>query len=199
MATLEIESFLQVATPLTWLKKASQQIDILLIDHAHCEKKAASCAVNFLFRYPDHPELVMQASRLAREELRHFEQVLKIMRRRGVIYRTLQPARYAEALHREVRREEPNRLLDLLLISAIIEARSCERFHALAPYLPTDLAEFYSGLAEAEQRHFILYLDLARKLQIEVDQRLDFFLQLESQLITQEESVFRFHSGVPEA
>src|SRR5690348_2175232 len=125
---VDIESFLGCATPKAWVKAAVVQPDVLLIDHANCEKKAAATALNLMFRYGERlPDLQDGLSKLAREELRHFEQVTRILRRRGVAYKPLTAARYAEGLRKHLRKQEPQRLTDLLVIGAFIEARSCER------------------------------------------------------------------------
>ncbi|HEX6928224.1 MAG TPA: tRNA-(ms[2]io[6]A)-hydroxylase, partial [Gammaproteobacteria bacterium] len=131
----DIPEFLAAPTPPAWVEAAAANLPLILIDHAHCEKKAASSALTLLFRYPENSGLVHRMSRLAREELRHFEQVLKLMERRGIAYRHLTPARYAEGMRKHARTHEPARLLDMLVIGAFIEARSCERFGALAPAL----------------------------------------------------------------
>ncbi len=149
-------------TPQAWLDQAVPQIDLILLDHAHCEKKAASTAVNLIFRYQDKAELMAPLSALAREELEHFEQVLAVLAKRGVPFRMLEPAPYAARLHAAVRKAEPERLLDTLLVCALIEARSCERMKLLAEGLPDeDLRAFYRSLLACEARHFHGYVDLA--------------------------------------
>jgi tRNA 2-(methylsulfanyl)-N6-isopentenyladenosine37 hydroxylase len=186
-------------TPKAWVKAAVQNLDILLTDHANCEKKAAATAMNLMFRYGERlPELQDGLSKLAREELRHFEQVTRIMRRRGLAYKPLTAARYAEGLRKQLRKQEPQRLTDLLVIGAFIEARSCERFEALVPVLDEDLAQFYGGLHAAEARHFQLYLSMARKYGAgDVDERVGEIAAAEAELIRSHNPVFRFHSGVP--
>ena len=194
-----LEEPLLCATPAEWVAAARENLDILLIDHANCEKKAAATAMNLIFRYGERlPELQDGLSKLAREELRHFEQVTRIMRRRGVAYKPLTASRYAEGLRRHLRKHEPQRLTDLLVIGAFIEARSCERFAILVPVLDEDLAEFYRGLHAAEARHFRLYLGMARKYDSgDVDERVKMIADAEAELIRSEDEVFRFHSGVP--
>lgn len=194
-----IQSFLGCPTPRAWVESALRAPDILLIDHANCEKKAASTALNLMYRYVDHFELLDKLSRLAREELRHFEQVIAIMRSRGVVYRQLSASRYAGALRQQVRSQEPGRLVDTLLVGAIIEARSCERFAALAPELDDELGGFYRSLLKSESRHFMDYLQLAQELgsEEEVARRLPVLLACERGLIEEPDVEFRFHSGVP--
>jgi len=191
-----IHDFLPCRTPTRWIENALANQDLMLIDHAHCEKKAASTALSLMYRYVDNSDLLNKMSRLAREELRHFEQVLAIMKKRGVRYDHLTPARYAAGLRQEVRAEDPGRLVDVLIVGAIIEARSCERFAALAPYLDGTLSDFYNGLLKSEARHYRDYLSLAEKAAGgAVDDRVSTFLALEQPLIESPDTEFRFHSG----
>lgn len=145
-----------------WLDRALANMDTILLDHAHCEKKAASTGMNLIFRYADKPWLLLPLSELAREELEHFERVLRLIRRRGGEYRRLEPSPYASQLYQAVRKAEPHRLLDTLVACAFIEARSCERMKLLAENLddPT-LARLYRSLLASEARHHQAYLDLA--------------------------------------
>lgn len=194
-----IEAFLGCATPQAWVEWALAHPDILLIDHANCEKKAASTALNLMYRYVSHHRLLTKLSRLAREELRHFEQVIALMKARGIAYPQLTASRYAGGLHALVRKQEPGRLVDTLLVGAIIEARSCERFAALVPVLDAELGAFYASLLKSESRHFTDYLKLAEEMGSaeEVVQRLPLLLQRERELIETPDKEFRFHSGVP--
>lgn len=193
-----ITDFLYCRTPQAWIDRALQEPALLLIDHANCEKKAASTALGLMYRHTDQYELLQKLSRLAREELRHFEQVVAIMKKRGIGYKTITASRYAASLHEYVHKRDPERLVDTLLLGAIIEARSCERFATLAPYLDPVLQKFYLSLLQSESRHFMDYLTLARKVATQpVDQRVDFFLRLECELIESPDPVFRFHSGIP--
>ncbi len=196
-----ISAFLRASTPEQWLAAAKERIPALLLDHANCELKAASTAMGFLYRYPDKTQLAQRMSRLAREELRHFEQVRSIMEDMGVPFERLTASRYAGSLRDAVREEEPYKLLDLLLVGALIEARSCERFAALVPLLPDKLARFYRGLLASEARHFEHYLAFARSecgiADAEVDARLDELKALEASLVTEPDPQFRFHSGTP--
>ncbi len=197
---------LACATPQAWLEAAAADLPALLIDHANCEKKAASTALSLLFRYPERRRLCHFMSRLAREELRHFEQVCALLEARGIAWRTVPASRYAEGLRGHVRREEPGRLVDLLLVGALIEARSCERFEALSPHLDDELAAFYRGLCAAERRHFQRYLQLA----VETAQaagipaaalaaRLTALVVAERELVETPDAAFAFHSGLPAA
>lgn len=155
---------LRLATPTrdSWLIEALGNIECILLDHAHCEKKAASTAVGMLFRYPEHIALMVPLSELAREELRHFEQVLKVIDSRGERFERLEPSSYAARLCKIMRKPMPERLLDNLLCCALIEARSCERMQILADGLKDpQLVRLYSSLLASEARHHQTYLDLA--------------------------------------
>jgi len=176
-----------------------QNPDVMLIDHANCEKKAAATALNLMYRYVEHDNLLHMLSKLAREELRHFEQVISIMKRRNIRYPQLSASRYAGELRSTVRKNEPGRLVDTLLTGAIIEARSCERFASLIPVLDDELAIFYSSLLKSESRHFMDYLKFARALSSdeEVEGRLPLLLAKDRELVESDDVEFRFHSGVP--
>ena len=196
-----IAAFLDTKTPDEWIHEAGERLPELLLDHANCELKAASTALGFIYRYPERAALARRMSRLAREELRHFEQVRKIMEEMSIPFEHVSASRYAGTLRDAVRKNEPERLLDLLLVGALIEARSCERFAALIPHLPDKLGKFYAGLLDSESRHFEHYLEFAKsELQLDEDgreQRLDQLKALEAKLITAPDEQFRFHSGVP--
>ena len=205
MPLSELKQFLGCSTPQAWVDKAIQEQEILLIDHAHCEKKAASTAMQLMFRHPTRANLLTKMSRLAKEELIHFEQVCRIMRERGIVYDHLDACRYVGGLRQLVRTHEPAKLMDTLIIGAFIEARSCERFELLIPHLDETLAKFYASLLKSEARHYQDYLSLAKNVALEVDaaglddytQRIDMVRDLEVELISAEDPMFRFHSGVP--
>jgi tRNA-(ms[2]io[6]A)-hydroxylase len=194
-----IYDFLPCRTPAAWVEVAVESLPVLLIDHANCEKKAAATAMSLMHRYTENTVLLNKMSRLAREELRHFEQVLKLMTQRGIRYETVTASRYAQSLHASVRKKEPDKLIDILIVGALIEARSCERFAALAPHVDQELGDFYRSLLKSESRHFSDYLTLANKIESSaaVAERLDVFRVLEKQLIEAEDDDMRFHSGVP--
>ncbi len=192
-------SFLPCRTPDGWVRAAIADQRTMLIDHANCEKKAAATALSLMHRYTDNFILLNKMSRLAREELRHFEQVLKIMAQRGVVYEPISASRYAAGLRDEVRRKEPGKLMDTLLVGALIEARSCERFAALIPHLDDVLADFYTSLLKSEARHFHDYLKLAEQTgsSEEVAERLSSLKAREKELVESTDGEFRFHSGPP--
>jgi len=215
----DVLSFLPCRTPDRWFEQALQNIPTLLIDHANCEKKAAGTALSLMYRYVDRPRLLQRLSRLAREELRHFEQVHRLMQARGIDYVHVSSSRYVAGLRKLVDNSEPQRLVDTLLTGAIVEARSCERFLGLVAILPTDLGEFYAKLLDSEARHFRSYLNLARECALEggggssgkspgessaassaasaaaLTQRLAGMLEVEASLVCEPDSEFRFHSG----
>ncbi|WP_300428618.1 tRNA-(ms[2]io[6]A)-hydroxylase [uncultured Thalassolituus sp.] len=194
----EINTFLLCETPEAWIGAALEQQDVLLIDHANCEKKAASTAMNLLYRYIDRDDLLKKMSQLAREELLHFEQVVNIMKERGVTYRHISSSRYASGLREHVRKGGMEELTDVLIIGALIEARSCERFAMLAPHLDDVLAKFYRSLLRSEGRHYQDYLTLARQYADEdIQWRIDELRQAEKELIQTPDPEFRFHSGIP--
>ncbi|HEV2271468.1 MAG TPA: tRNA isopentenyl-2-thiomethyl-A-37 hydroxylase MiaE [Steroidobacteraceae bacterium] len=185
-------------TPDTWAQAAAGRWRELLNDHAQCEKKAASTALALMFTYPEDRRLGIALSRLAREELRHFEQVQRLMTSLEVPCERQRPGRYAAGLRAKLRTAEPERKLDLLLTGALIEARSCERFRLLAPRLPQPVAGFYQQLARAEARHFEQYLELARAVSAPgMEQRLRELAECEAGLATAEDVELRFHSGPP--
>jgi len=198
-----IAAFLAIPTPKSWIAEACDRLPELMLDHANCELKAASTALSFIYRYPERTALCINMSRLAREEMRHFEQARKAMSDMDIPFSRLSASRYAGTLRDSVRPEEPHRLLDLLLIGALIEARSCERFAALAPHLPEPIGRFYAGLLASEARHFERYLDFARKESgvspEDFDARLTTLKKLESSLISEPDDQFRFHSGRPKS
>lgn len=193
-----IHSFLLCETPAAWISSALENQRLLLIDHANCEKKAASTALNLMYRYVDNWDLLNKMSRLAREELRHFEQVIAIMAARDIAYEQISASRYASGLRDLMASHEPQRLVDTLIVGAIIEARSCERFAKLAPHLDPELSKFYSSLLKSESRHFEDYLRLAQQAAgKDISERVEMFLAREQELIQAPDEEFRFHSGPP--
>lgn len=194
-------------TDSSWGAQVLPHLDEILLDHAHCEKKAASTALNLIFRYPHVPQLMVPLSRLAREELAHFEQVLQHIRRRGREYRRQKPSPYAGELMALVRTYEPLRLADTLLCCALIEARSCERMQLLADALARaygnddPLVGLYRGLLACEARHHRSYVDLARDLgvmsKVELENRLRELATREAQIVARPTRSPRLHAGIP--
>lgn len=193
-----IKRFLLCETPDQWIQHALNNQPLLLLDHANCEKKAASTAINLMFRYVGDFDMMNKMSRLAREELRHYEQVMQLMEKRGVAYEQITPGRYAGELRKPVRTHEPGRYIDTLIIGAIIEARSCERFAKLAPFLDDELQSFYFSLLKSESRHYEDYLKLAKRAAEgkDISERITLFLEIEKELIESKDVEFRFHSGI---
>jgi len=201
-ATARIEratgsSILLAATPRAWVDAAIADLPTLLIDHANCEKKAASTAMALIFAYPEDRPLSVALSRLAREELKHFEQVERLMRKRAVSFVRMKPGRYAGELRKLVRTHEPKRKLDLMIVHALIEARSCERFRLLSKRLPEDVRDLYEQLERSEARHFEIYLEFAQREfpAGEIAERLALIAAREAQLATAPDVELRFHSG----
>ena len=197
----EIDAFLGCRTPDAWIEAALADQETLLIDHKNCEFKAASTALSLIAKYNTHLDLINMMSRLAREELVHHEQVLRLMKRRGVPLRPVSAGRYASGLRRLVRAHEPVKLVDTLVVGAFIEARSCERFAALVPHLDEELGRFYHGLLKSEARHYQGYLKLAHNYGDEADiaRRVELVRAAEVELIQSPDQELRFHSGIPMA
>ena len=193
----EINAFLPCPTPDRWVENALENQSLMLIDHANCEKKAASTALSLINRYTDNFDLLNKMSRLAREEMRHFEQVIALMKRRKITYVHVSASRYAAGLRDMARNKDPHKLVDILIIGAFIEARSCERFAKLAPYLDEELEAFYRSLLKSEARHYQDYLRLAKTLagDVSIDDRIAEIAQREGELVEQPDTEFRFHSG----
>lgn len=193
-----IYEFLACETPHQWVEAALSQPEIMLVDHCNCEKKAANTAISLIFKYTERQQLLMKMSKLAREELRHFEQVLQLMKKRNIKYVDLSASRYASKLFKHCRKTEPESLVDRLIVGAFIEARSCERFAKIAPHLDQELEKFYLSLLKSESRHFRDYLNLAQEYSDEpIENRVELFRQVERQLILSKDKEFRFHSGIP--
>ncbi len=192
-----IENFLLCETPDQWIYKALANIELMLVDHAHCEMKAASSAMTYIYRHPDKYELVTRMSKIAREELVHFEQVMRIMKKRDIQYKAISASRYASQLIKAARTDKEGRFIDALIIGAYIEARSCERFAKVAPYLDSELQKFYNGLLESEKRHFTIYLHFAEKYSsTDIGKDIKRISEIEKDLILSSDSEFRFHSGI---
>lgn len=188
---------LHAPSPTRWLNQVEGHLDLLLIDHAHCEKKAAGTAMNLLFSYVEHADLCQAMTEIVNEELSHFHLVREILDRRGIRFRKLSPSSYGGKLHELVRKQEPQRAVDRLLVAGLIEARSCERFGLLAEHLPDrELAAFFAGLFESEARHHATYVRLAHQFQPEetIRTRLAELSIAEAQIITTGDDSPRMHS-----
>ncbi len=188
---------LQSETSARWLAQVDSDLNTILIDHAHCEKKAAGTALNLIFAYVDNVELCREMTLIVNEELEHFHMVLDLLERRGVRFRRLTPSTYGRELNDLVRKQEPQRAVDRLLVAGLIEARSCERFHVLAEHVKdAELADFYGGLFESEARHHTTYTRLAKDFASEdaVMARLDELAAAEAAIIDRGEDAPRMHS-----
>ncbi len=188
---------LSTETSAAWVDMAVENIDTILLDHAHCEKKAASTALTLIFRYPEYAQFLRPLSEVAREELEHFELVLDHIEARGGRFERLAPSPYAGKLLKVMREKEPDRMLDMLLCCAVLEARSCERMSLLAKSLTDpDLVKLYSGLLASEARHHMLYVDLACTVieRGEVKKRLKTISLRESEILSEAPPVPRMHN-----
>lgn len=194
-----VYGFLGARTTPDWVAAAIADLPLIIQDHANCEKKAAGTAMNLLFRYEFSYDLQRKLAQLIREEMLHYEQVLGIMNERGQEWRYLSAGRYAKGMLKHKRTYEPAAMIDVLIIGAFIEARSCERFAALAEVIDDKrLAKYYRYLLKSESRHFEDYLALAQSLSTEaIDERVAFFREVEAELIISPDTELRFHSGPP--
>ena len=189
--------FLQTPTSLAWVEQALANLDTVMLDHSHCERKAAGVALNLMCRYPSSTKLVRTLTTIAQEELSHFEQVNQWLERRNVPLRPLPAPPYGAGLAAKVRREEPHRMLDSMLVAALIEARSHERLGLLGTYCPNpELAKFYRSLMASEARHFGAYWVLATTYfeREGVDIRLAELSEVESELLATLHPEPRIHS-----
>ncbi len=190
-------NILQQPTSQDWIEQAIANLDIILLDHSHCERKAAGVALNLMFRYPSNTKMVRELTAIAREELEHFELVNQWLERRNIALAPLPPPPYGAGLKAAVRPQEPMRFLDSLLVTGLIEARSHERLGLLANYCPEpELAKFYRSLMASEARHFGIYWVLADTYfpRESVKQRLEELAVIESELLATLHPEPRIHS-----
>jgi tRNA-(ms[2]io[6]A)-hydroxylase len=188
---------LQSASAARWFAQVDTSLDEILIDHAHCEKKAAGVAMNLLFSYVDNVALARAMTEIVNEELAHFRLVLDLLERRGIPFRKLSPSSYGQRLHELIRKDEPARAVDRLLVAGLIEARSCERFSLLADHVTDpELRDFYSSLFESEARHHSTYVRLACDFAAEdaVRERLHWLAAAEAAIIATGDPLPRMHS-----
>jgi len=188
---------LKSISPTRWLKQVETHLDELLIDHAHCERKAAGNAMNLIFAYVSNEELCREMAVIVNEELEHFHMVRELLKERAIPLRRNKPTQYGRKLNALVRKSEPGRAIDRLLVAALIEARSCERFGLLRENLKDErLAEFYHSLFESEARHHATYVRLARTYGTEdtVRRRLETLADEEAKIIETGDALPRMHS-----
>ena len=188
---------LQSESSKRWLTLVDTNLEEILIDHAHCEKKAAGCAMNLIFAYVDQQELCREMAEIVKEELEHFVMVLDLLEKRDIAFRRLKPGSYGRQLNDLVRKSEPERAIDRLLVASLIEARSCERFHLLSEHVEDrELADFYSSLFESEARHHTTYVRMAKYFGDDetVRTRLEELSALESEIVNQGDPLPRMHS-----
>lgn len=196
-ATLPIINTLKQPTSWAWIEQALAHLDTILLDHSHCERKAAGVALNLMFRYPSYEQLVRQLTAIAREELEHFEQVNQWLEKKGIPLAPLSSPPYGAGMKAQIRHPEPQRLLDSLLVSGLIEARSHERLGLLATHCPEpELAAFYQSLMVSEARHYGIYWVLADTYfeRDVVMQRLEELAIAESELLATLHPEPRIHS-----
>ena len=188
---------LKTPSPARWLAQVDEHLPEVLIDHAHCEKKAAATAMNLIFAYVEDVPLVTELGRIVQEELLHFRQVLELLQRRGIAFRRLKPGSYGQQLHDLIRKHEPARAVDRFLIAGLIEARSCERFDLLRSHVQDqELADFYDSLFESEARHHATYVQFARQFgnAEDVQERLAELAAAEAAIIERGDPLPRMHS-----
>ena len=190
---------LKSASAQRWLDQVDEHLPEILIDHAHCEKKAAGCAMNLIFAYVDNEDLCREMVEIVNEELEHFHMVLDLLERRQIRFRRLKPSNYGPQLNEHIRKGDPERAIDRLLIASLIEARSCERFDLLRKHMlgkDPELAEFYDGLFESEARHHTTYVRIAKHFAPEsiVKERLQELSEIESEIIARGDALPRMHS-----
>lgn len=188
---------LKTDTSERWLEQVRTNLPEILIDHAHCEKKAAACAMNLISAYVDNYELCREMTGIVNEELEHFHRVLELLQRRGIPFRRLKAGPYGRQLNELARKFEPERAIDRLLIAGLIEARSCERFDLLRKHVDDqELADFYHELFESEARHYTSYVRMAGMYGPEdkVIKRLHELAELEAQILAEGHPLPRMHS-----
>ena len=172
--------------PADWLPKVINNLPAVLVDHAHLERKAATTSIN-LEKYPQLFSRVHELNAIAIEELQHFELVLALLKKRGIPFSQAHPSPWISGLMRSVRSGTKPQVIDHLICCALIEGRSCEKFQILSRELVTidpELAQFYGSLVESEGNHYATYILMARAIDdAETDQRLDFFLDLDAELM----------------
>ena len=190
---------LQSSSSERWLQRVDVNLDEILIDHAHCEKKAAGTAMNLIFAYVENEDLCREMTEIVNEELEHFRMVLDLLKRRQIPFRRLKPSSYGRKLNDLVRKNEPEKAVDRLLVASLIEARSCERFDFLRKHMEErdpELAAFYGSLFESEARHHTTYVRLAKYFAPEdvVKQRLQELSAQEAEIIAEGDDMARMHS-----
>ena len=188
---------LKSASKERWLKQVDEHLDEMLIDHAHCEKKAAGCAMNLIFAYVENQTLCRELTEIVNEELEHFQMVLDLLAEYQIPFRRLKPGPYGRKLNDLVRKFEPHKAIDRLLVASLIEARSCERFELLSRHVKDKkLADFYASLFESEARHHTTYVRMAKMFgpDDQVKERLHELSELEAQIVEQGSDLPRMHS-----
>ncbi|WP_107671123.1 tRNA-(ms[2]io[6]A)-hydroxylase [Cyanothece sp. BG0011] len=190
-------SILKTATKNAWIDQAINNLDTILLDHSHCERKAASVALNLMFRYSSNTILVRKLTAIAQEELEHFDQVNQWLEKKNIPLGPLSSPPYGAKLKAEISTQEPQRCLDSLLVAALIEARSHERLGLLGKHCPDEnLAKFYRSLMASEARHYGIYWVLADTYfeREKVQKRLEELSIIESEILAILHPEPRIHS-----
>lgn len=190
---------LQSESTARWLSQVDEHLPEILIDHAHCERKAASTAMNLMNSYTENRQLCIEMTRIIEEELEHYHMVMEVLDRRGIEFKRLTSGHYGRELNALTQNREPQRAVDRLLVASLIEARSCERFRLLADHVrnrDAELANFYAGLFESEARHHTTYVKIAEEFapRKEVLTRLDQLSEQEAAIIAKGSPLPRMHS-----
>jgi tRNA-(ms[2]io[6]A)-hydroxylase len=169
-----------------WIEAVKKDLNITIADHAHCEKKAALTGMSLLNKYPDKTELAFALSDLVEEEIGHFRAVMKILKSRDVVLTPDRSDEYAKSLFKKLRKNQPERFMDHLLVAGIIEARSCERLQILEKNLEDEtLSKFYKTLAASEAGHYMMFVKMAELYfdREDVKTRLDELVEYEAKLV----------------
>jgi len=179
---------LKLPTDPRWVNIAEKNIEDILVDHAYCEQKAATSGISLIVKYPDKEKLVEEMTALVAEEWGHFERVLEELKKRGFALGRNRPDEYVVALSKHIRKgdKRERQLMDHLLINALIEARSCERFKLLWKNIQDEgLQKFYYELMVSEAGHFVSFVKLAKEYMPAevVDARLQELLKIEADII----------------
>ena len=188
---------LKTDSPERWLEQVDNHLEEILIDHAHCENKAARAALNLLMSYVENEKLTIKMTEIVNEELEHFHQVLGMLKKRGIKFRRLSQSNYGSQMKQLIRPQEPQRAVDRLLVAALIEARSCERFDLLRHHIDdVELSDFYDALFVSEARHYSVYVQLAADFapRREVELRLQDLARAEAEIINKGDTLPRMHS-----
>ena len=192
-----VKEFLPCVTPDRWLENALDNPVLLLLDHANCEKKAASSALHLIYRCIDNMDVMESMSQLVETEMQNFQSLVRIIKARKLDCISLTASRYALGLRDHMSGNDNLKLIDLLVVSAFMHGRAFERFSRLIPYIDLELESFYVSFIKTQENHFNKYLHIAKSLSDEetLASRVDHFASYEKNLIKRPDSEFRVYSG----